>query len=480
MILDHFELWARSASATDRADGVKILARAYLYSDLGRVRQDALRVLTGFLDDPSPLVRRTLAEALAGAGHAPHHLVTALADDQSEIASIVLRRSCVLTDAELVSCAACADEAAQVAIASRAPLGEAVAAALADRAAPAALVALAANRAASLSLASCRRLVERCGDRAELREALLTRPDLPASLRVDLVAATTRALACFVAERNWMSDDRMRRVAAETRDKAAVIISNGQAGAQTDLVTHLRNNAQITVGLALRAILSGRVGLFTAMLADLSGMEPGRVEGLSERCEGAGFTALYRKAGLPDALLPAFRCALHSARDVSGTGAARLDRGAVARMLAECTEINRGDLDALLVMLRRFETEAARDDARAMAYPARRAAQVASHAEPLVLHDADLRGTALADGFPRRIGRGSVEVVAPAQRKVTYEIDLAAIESVLLGDTAAVEVAQPVHPRKLEAVQTSAPPPRRQSAYVVDLAAIEDSLLLAA
>ncbi len=151
MMFNQFQSWVRTAPPSRRADGVSALARAYLYSDLDAHQQtDAARVLTGFLDDPSPDVRRSLAEALASAADAPHHIVLALADDCAAVSCLVLSRSPVLSDAELIDCAATAEPAAQAAIASRPDLSAPVAAALAEIAAPDALVVLADNHAAPL------------------------------------------------------------------------------------------------------------------------------------------------------------------------------------------------------------------------------------------------------------------------------------------------------------------------------------------
>ena len=128
-----FSNWAQRADAGERAEAASALARAYLYSDLGpSLRREAAIGLTSLLDDHSTLVRRSLAEALAGASDAPHHIVLALASDQSEVSSVVLARSPVLTDAELVDCAAIGDARAQIALARRPRLSVSVAAALAE------------------------------------------------------------------------------------------------------------------------------------------------------------------------------------------------------------------------------------------------------------------------------------------------------------------------------------------------------------
>ncbi len=131
-IVRRFLAWSQRADAGGRAEAASALARAFLYSDLGTaLRREAELGLTALLDDPSALVRRALAEALAGAHDAPHHVILALACDQSEVSSVVLARSPVLTDAELVDCAAIGDARAQTVLARRPRLNVGVAAALA-------------------------------------------------------------------------------------------------------------------------------------------------------------------------------------------------------------------------------------------------------------------------------------------------------------------------------------------------------------
>jgi uncharacterized protein (DUF2336 family) len=426
MILNQFREWARTAGPAARADGASALARAYLYSKLpSDQRTAAVDVLTGLLDDPSPLVRLALAEAFASAIDAPHHIVLALADDQPAIAAIVLSRSPVLCDAELIDCAAVADAAAQSAIAGRASLSAPVGAALAEIAAPEALAVLAANRAAPLPDFSIRRMVERHGDHAGLREALLARSDLPPCVRLDLVAATTRALAVFVTGCNWLSDDRMKRVAREEKDKAAMVIA--ETSGPIALIAHLRQAGQLSVGFTFRTILSGKLELFRATLSELSGMPMPRVDGLIVHCESTGFAALYRKAGLPLDLLPAFRIAIRAARDEDWTQArgGRLSRRVIERVLTGCDAINSGELDKLLVLLRRFETEAARADARrSNAVPLTLKTSVAPTAAPLLLTDLD----ASDYSPPATHGRARVP---PRREPVLFTIDMAAIEAEL-------------------------------------------------
>jgi uncharacterized protein (DUF2336 family) len=339
-------------------------------------RHAARIALTSLLDDPSPVVRRALADNFASALDAPHSIVSALACDQSDIAAPILSRSPLLSEAELIDCAAIGDAFSQSAIALRARVPLGVAAALAEVGAREAAISLSVNPGADLPEFSMRRMIERFGDDGEMREALLSRPLLPATIRNDLVNATASSLAAFVVDCAWLSTERAERLAREARDKANVVIvaetaeRDGRSGVR-DLVAHLRASGQLTASLALRALLSGNRDLFEAALVELSGLRKDKVAGLLRVFRGAGFAALYARAGLPAKFLPAFRAALEAQREFGGVHAAvsdaRLSLVMIERVLTACDEISGRELDKLMALLRRFEMEAAVEEARAAA-----------------------------------------------------------------------------------------------------------------
>ena len=373
MIVGRFLAWAQTAPAGARAEGASALARAYLYSDLSDADQREAEVaLTSLLEDASPVVRRALAEAFASAADAPHHCVVVLANDQSDIASVVLSRSPVLADAELIDCAAVGDAFAQAAIAVRPGLSAPVAAAVAEVGAREALIALAVNDSAEVPEFSLRRMIERFGEDGEMREALLSRPNLPAALRADLVAATARALTRFVTACDWMSEARASRVTREASEKANIIIAADAEDAggtgPLALVRHLRASKQLTASLVLRALLSSNRSLFEAALAELSGLSYARVSGIVQNWRGAAFPALYLRAGLPRPLLPAFQAALAAQDEIGAAldpGArAELSRVMIERVLTACERLNSTELGKLMALLRRFEAEAACEEAR--------------------------------------------------------------------------------------------------------------------
>ena len=134
------------------------------------------------------------------------------------------------------------------------------------------------------------------------------------------------------------------------------------------LIRHLRESGQLTAGLILRALLSGNVGLFEEALADLSGMPLIRVSALLNDKGSAGFRAIFDRAGLPASTYPAFREAIEAMREGGFIGDAggltRLKRRMVERVLTRCADESDVDVGPLLVLLRRFAAEAARDEAR--------------------------------------------------------------------------------------------------------------------
>jgi uncharacterized protein (DUF2336 family) len=374
-IVRRFLAWAQRADAEGRADAVSALARAYLYSDLTpETRAEAALGLTAALDDPSTLVRRALAEALASAADAPRHIVLALAGDQSEVASVVLERSPALTDVELVDCGAAGDLAAQAALARRPRLSPGVAAALAEIGRREAVLALAGNLEAELPASALWRIFERFGDDAETREALASRGRLPPALRNELAAATARSLADFAARCDWLSPERAERIARDAREQASVTIARSSEGEELgELVRRMRDAGTLTVAVLMRALLSGDRRFFIQALCEISGLSERRVAAFAANPAGPGFAALYEKARLPLAFLPAFRAALAGVEALRPARGDKVSRALAERVIEACERQGGAGLAPIQSLIWRLAAEAAREDAREFAQGAARA-----------------------------------------------------------------------------------------------------------
>jgi len=357
-----------------RARLVSALARAFVHAEMCEdLRADAVLAMTMALDDPSLIVRRTLAEALASAAGAPRHIVLSLAADRSEVASIVVALSPLLDDAALCEAVQAGDGAVQTAAARRAGLGPRTVYALADIGERGAVLALAGNGAVVIGGEAQRRLFERFADDAQLRRTLFLRANLIPALRVDLADAEARA----VGRAESAGDPRRAaHIARERREAAFVAIARACRESERDeLVDHLRQRGLLTPALLLRALLSGERGLFETALSLMSGAPPRRAAGFVKQWRGQGFQALYLKCALPEVHLPVFRAAL-GALELGFAPSSGVSHALTLKVIEACEAARDPSLAPAISMLWRLAGESARHEARLYA------AQFAAEAAP--------------------------------------------------------------------------------------------------
>ncbi len=369
MIVRQFIGWVRTAPASERAEATRSLARAWLLSDLSADDSAAAEgALLMMLDDPSPLVRQAMAETFARSADAPAAIVQALAQDQPAIALPILEYSPLLLDADLVDLVAIGTSETQRAVARRINLPASVCAAIAEVGTADAALELIQNPYAELIAFSWDRIVDRHGHVASIREAMLMLDGLPASTRLALAAKLSEMLAQFVVARNWLPADRAQRMTKAALDRSTVYVAAQSRGEDMrGLVRHLRAAGQLTSGLVLRALLSGNIDLFDYALVELTGLPQKRVSSILQDINGASVHALLVRAGLPASTFPAFMAALSAHHEIgfvsSVGGEAWLRRRIVERVLTLC-ETDEASSEQLLLLLRRFAMESAREEAR--------------------------------------------------------------------------------------------------------------------
>jgi uncharacterized protein (DUF2336 family) len=370
MIVREFLIWIETAPAARRAEAAHALARAYLYADVDEETRSAMEAaLTLLLDDTSSDVRLALADSLGSSDHAPRHIIVSLAADQADVAELVLARSPLFIDAELVDIAAAVAGRLQVAIARRPVVSNAVAAAIAELGDREACLTLLANPGAAIARISFRRIAERFGEDFEVRESLLGREDLPADVHQRIIRAVGDQLGALIVRKAWVQETRAKAVTREACDRATVAIA---AETETEelsaLVEHLRVTGQLTTSLLLRAVCAGNVAFFETALASLSGAPQHRISSLVRAGRVSGLRAAYAKAGLPPLAFDAFAAALDTWRKAAGEGGPkdryRFTMMMVDAVIARYANITDGEVNDLTAMLRRFAADQARDAAR--------------------------------------------------------------------------------------------------------------------
>lgn len=381
MNVHEFLDWLDTAPASRRAEAAHALGRAFLHAEVDDDARGRMETaLTILLDDPSPVVRFSLADALAASPDAPRNVILSLATDHIDIASLVLSRSPVLLDAELVDLVATMVEPLQEAIASRPVLSAGVSAAITELGEAQACRILLDNAGADIARVSLERLAQRFGSDDEIRAVLLERPGLPVEIRQALVRDLSRALGVLAFSRAWLGEDEADRITRDACDQATA--SMAAETPHEDLVAlaeHLRLTEQLTTSLLLRTLCVGNIDFFAASLSVLSGLPGRRVRSLVLDGRSSSLRAVYDRARLPAFAFEAFAAAASTCRDRAAGDLApearyRLTRGVVEEVLGRYEQVGHGELNELRAMLRRFAVDAARASAREFALVRPRAA----------------------------------------------------------------------------------------------------------
>ncbi len=300
MIVQAFLRWSEKAGSTERAKAAYALGRTYLQSDLAPENRDAAYMtMTYLLDDPSPRVRLALAEALADAPDAPRAILVSLAEDQLEIACTVIARSPALSEADLVDIAARGESLTRSLIAARPGLARGVCAALAEVGDLPETVIMLENDQAFITPFSLRRIAERHGGDADIRDLLLRREELPADARHLLVRRISDALAGSSLVHAMIARQRAEGLFREAEDSATILIaSNVSSSELPSLVEHLRQRLELTPALLIHAVCSGRLEFFTAAMVNLSGLDDRKVRAILATGRPHALKALFQSVGL--------------------------------------------------------------------------------------------------------------------------------------------------------------------------------------
>jgi uncharacterized protein (DUF2336 family) len=300
VIIQTFIRWAETAKSAERARAANALGRAWFQSDMdGEERQAALMAMTWLLDDPSPKVRLALAEAIADAAEAPRSLILPLASDQPEIAAHIIARSPVLTDVDLVEIAARGDGVIRSLIASRSSLSQPVCAAIAEIGGAAEIEIMLDNTGAAIGRSILRRIAERVGSEAGIRERLISREDLPADSRHVLALTISEALAESGLVRHAIGELRFERVRREACESTVVTLASEAVAADIPmLIDHLRRDGRLTPNFLLQALCTGRVDFFAAAIVNITGLSERRVKSILADGRFHAMRALFEAAGL--------------------------------------------------------------------------------------------------------------------------------------------------------------------------------------
>ena len=256
-----------------------------------------------------PAARRPFVEgaegdqALALSRHAPLQIVSALASDQPEVASVVLARSPLMSDADLIERVASGHKAIQKLIADRPAVSMELSAAIAEIGEAETCRTLVANKGAEIAPLSFRRMAERHGHIGALREALIADRRLPADCRHMLLVKLGDALKGSPLVVALMGASRAERLLKDACVKASLTLIDGTSSDDhAALISHLRVRGDLTASFIIRTVAHGKVDFFGSVLVALADQSEQRVRSLLAAGRDVALSAVFRGAGLSDAV----------------------------------------------------------------------------------------------------------------------------------------------------------------------------------
>jgi uncharacterized protein (DUF2336 family) len=326
------------------------LAGAQLAPGEIALAHDIVQVLAWDVEEQ---VRAALSRALRHARTLPRDIATKLADDIDWVALPMLADSLVLSDEDLIEIVRHGSLPKQETIAGRPNLNEAVSDALVIHAGEPAVVVLMGNRTAAISEASLNRAVNRFRGSERVTRAMVLRDSLPATVSERLVALVSKTLQEVLVQTHALSPKAAADIVLASREHAVIRLSAGSSDEELRrMVTQMEHNGRLTPTLMLRALCTGDIAFFEAAMAAKGDVPLENAQILIHDRSRMGLAALYRKAHLPEGLLPAVRAAVDVVGETGFDGNPRdLERfraRVISRLLTSLDPSDPSDSDYLL------------------------------------------------------------------------------------------------------------------------------------
>ena len=300
-------------------------------------RATASEIVRLLAEDAAELVRRALSVTLQRSAHLPHDVARKLAEDIDSIALPLIAGSPVLDDEDLIHIVRGGDGRRQSAVAGRERVSEAVVGHIVEVGAPEAVAVAAGNNGAAFNPSAYARTFERFGERPDILERFIDRAHLPLEITEKLISHISDTAITRLVTRHALPPQLAVELAETARERATVDLVD-QAGLSPEprrFAQQLQMNGRLTPSLILRALFRGHMTFFEHCIAELADIDHAKAWLLIHDAGPLGLDAVFKRAGLPERILPAVRAALSAWHSLeAGDGGAR-DMAAFRRRLTE-------------------------------------------------------------------------------------------------------------------------------------------------
>jgi uncharacterized protein (DUF2336 family) len=340
----------------------------------GNERRLALEILHCFAGDAEVAVREAVAWQIHNSPLLTPDLADRLVDDVARVAFPVLRHADGLDDAVLLRVLAQGDPAKQLAVAGRRSLSAPVSEALAREGGLVVVTCLLRNEGADLGEPPLGRTLDRFGRVRAVQEAMAARPGLPLAIVERLVAIASDAVRAALVARHRLAPSLVEALVARGREAATIALLRPILDTEEDVAIAARwlhANDRITPSFLFRALCAGDVVLFDAAIALAAGLDVGTARLIAWDDGSLGLPALFRHCRFPTALVPPFRTAVRTAKELgyAGGDAGRdaYQSAVIARVFETCLPTSSWAVDDLLLQVFDQKSDAVIDRAMAQA-----------------------------------------------------------------------------------------------------------------
>jgi len=260
-------------------------------------------ILNKLIHECEMAVRRDLSERLAQAPNPPHDLILRLANDEIEVAQPILKRSAVLHDAELIEIIRHRTQQHQLAIAMRRTLSEHVTDALVETGNVDVIKTLLENQDARISEATMLYLAEESRQVDSYQEPLIKRKDLGPEIAERMYLWVSAALREYILESYELHptvlDDQLEHIPHELSSNREEHRADAAESPARVLAKRIADQKEITPEFLVQVLRQGEIRLFEALFAELSGIQPPRLNYVLYDSGGEGLAVACRALRMP-------------------------------------------------------------------------------------------------------------------------------------------------------------------------------------
>ena len=295
-------------------------------------------ILRQLVQDVEISVRKHLAIQLSNKIDAPHDLVIALANDESEVAYSILLKSRVLRDQDLIAIIHHRTLEHQLAVAMRDSLNTSVSAALVETGEETVIKRLLENHNAEIARDTMAHLVDQSRRLDSLQRPLVHRTDLPADLAEKMYWWVSAALRAHIVEHFDVDPTEIDSAMEFTVNTVIETekVEDPPVSATERVARHLADSEEPDSDLIIRLLREGEISLFERILEHQSGLRRQLLQRLLYEPGGEGLAVVCRALDLKRRVFQEVLTLTRKAR--VGLDETNLDECAFASMLYDQIE----------------------------------------------------------------------------------------------------------------------------------------------